>query len=141
VGRKRRRGHWCWCCERQRPNERFSGSGHARHLCKQCARLPKTEREVRQAIRDIDRIYRRRGKFWKKRPQLERFLNHSDERVRGHAQRALGPPDWLVAVWREEEEWEEQQAEMWGWQPDEASEEDQVTVDTAWSDDPREIPF
>ena len=31
-----------------RPNERFSGGNHPRHLCRECARLPAGEREYRR---------------------------------------------------------------------------------------------
>jgi len=32
-------------CGSLKPNEAFSGKGHRIHVCKQCARLPKEERE------------------------------------------------------------------------------------------------
>lgn len=36
-------GHWCWVCGRILANERFSGKGHARHICKECSKLPKED--------------------------------------------------------------------------------------------------
>ena len=36
-------GHWCRICERNRPNEKFSGKGHNQHICKECSRRPKNE--------------------------------------------------------------------------------------------------
>jgi hypothetical protein len=48
---KRRRGQFCWRCGRVRANERFSGKGHARHLCKDCEKLGSAELEARQAQR------------------------------------------------------------------------------------------
>jgi len=39
-------GHYCRVCGRVRANERFSGKGHRSHVCKDCARLPKGERQV-----------------------------------------------------------------------------------------------
>ena len=36
--KKKRQGHWCWYCRRVMSNERFSGKGHARHLCRECTR-------------------------------------------------------------------------------------------------------
>jgi len=42
---KKRRGHYCRICGRLRPNEAFSGRGHQTHICKNCAHLPKEERE------------------------------------------------------------------------------------------------
>jgi hypothetical protein len=37
-GQKQRRGHYCHVCCRYRANEKFSGKGHARHICKDCER-------------------------------------------------------------------------------------------------------
>lgn len=82
-----RRGHFCWCCGGIRPNEKFSGGGHARHLCRDCAKLGAAELAFRQAVRDIDRcvddwngVVRR-----KHRKSFERFLSHPDGRVRRYA--------------------------------------------------------
>ena len=41
----KRHGHYCRICGNLKPNEAFSGKGHRIHVCKQCARLPKEERE------------------------------------------------------------------------------------------------
>ena len=29
-------GHYCWACGCRRANEKFSGKGHARHICREC---------------------------------------------------------------------------------------------------------
>jgi hypothetical protein len=42
---KKRRGHFCRICGIRKPNEAFSGKGHRTHVCKNCAQLPKEERE------------------------------------------------------------------------------------------------
>jgi hypothetical protein len=55
---KRRRGHFCWSCGRSRPNESFSGRGHARHVCRECSKLGRDELEYRQAIQNVDRALR-----------------------------------------------------------------------------------
>ena len=39
----KKRGHFCWACHRHRANEKFSGKGHARHICKDCAREQRAE--------------------------------------------------------------------------------------------------
>ena len=36
--RKKQSGHYCRVCGRNRANEKFSGKGHARHICKDCER-------------------------------------------------------------------------------------------------------
>jgi hypothetical protein len=47
-------GHYCRICGRTHANEKFSGTGHAMHVCKECARKPKEERE---AIEQADEIF------------------------------------------------------------------------------------
>ena len=94
MGKKRHRGQWCWCCDRIRANERFSGKNHGRHLCRDCARLPLEERELRSAERDLERIYWRAGKFSRKRPIIARFLQHHHPWVPLLAEAMLQPPEW-----------------------------------------------
>lgn len=55
-------GHYCWICGRRRPNERFSGHRHARHICRECANEQKRARRDRneEAVREqaaIDGFY------------------------------------------------------------------------------------
>jgi len=47
-------GHFCRICGRSRPNERFGGRGHRRHVCQDCRRLP---REERDRIERLDELY------------------------------------------------------------------------------------
>jgi len=69
-----------------RPNEKFSGRQHSRHLCKDCARLGKEELDYRQAVRDLDRLLSAEGLLRRgKRRQLEEYLSHSSARVRAYA--------------------------------------------------------
>lgn len=37
------RGHYCKVCGQHKANERFSGKGHAAHICKECSRLTPAE--------------------------------------------------------------------------------------------------
>ena len=79
-----------------RANEKFSGSGHARHLCKDCARLGKEELAYRQAIRNLERLVTWEGFIpRKKRMQFRKYLEHEDERVRAYA-RQLEAADALA---------------------------------------------
>ncbi len=50
----KRRGHFCRICKSQLPNEAFSGKGHAQHVCRQCACMPK---DARGAIEHEDEIF------------------------------------------------------------------------------------
>jgi len=69
-----------------RANEKFSGRGHAQHLCKDCVRLGKEELAYRQAIRNLERLVTWEGIIpRKKREQFRKYLEHKDERVRVYA--------------------------------------------------------
>jgi len=46
-------GHYCRICGRIRPNEKFSGKGHRIHVCKECARIPKEERQAVELQEEI----------------------------------------------------------------------------------------
>jgi hypothetical protein len=46
--------HYCRICARGRRNEKFSGRGHRIHICKDCQRLP---RDQRDRIERIDELY------------------------------------------------------------------------------------
>lgn len=72
-----------------KPNERFSGAGHARHLCRDCSSLGAEELAYRQAARDIDRMIQwETGRVKRKqRNNFARLLRHPNERVRQYAQR------------------------------------------------------
>ena len=56
MGKKKRRGHYCYICGTYKANEKFSGSGHARHVCKECAALPQEKKNELQYINRIGRI-------------------------------------------------------------------------------------
>jgi hypothetical protein len=46
--------HYCRICERSRRNEKFSGREHRDHICKDCQRLP---RDQRDRIECMDELY------------------------------------------------------------------------------------
>jgi hypothetical protein len=48
---KKHQGHYCHVCGRYRANEKFSGKGHARHICKDCAREQKAAARQRRRER------------------------------------------------------------------------------------------
>ena len=43
-------GHYCWRCGRRRANEKFSGKGHAKHICKDCASEQRAEARKKRGI-------------------------------------------------------------------------------------------
>ena len=44
MARQKRHGWYCKVCGEYRANEKFSGKGHAAHICKDCARLSPEKR-------------------------------------------------------------------------------------------------
>ena len=99
MSQRHKSGHYCWSCDRMRANEKFSGRGHAQHLCKDCVRLGKEELAYRQAIRNLERLVTWEGIIpRKKREQFRKYLEHKDERVRVYARQieaadALNPAE------------------------------------------------
>lgn len=48
--KRKQQGHYCKICGRYRANEKFSGKGHAQHICKDCNReLQAQKREKKRA--------------------------------------------------------------------------------------------
>ena len=85
-----RQGHYCWSCGRQRPNEKFSGRNHSRHLCRDCSKLGREELEYRSALGNLDRCLTDEGMIRRKgRKQFEQFLEHENPRVRAVAEELL----------------------------------------------------
>lgn len=46
-------GHYCKVCGEHKANEKFSGKGHAAHICKACMKLTPAERSEEMTIRKI----------------------------------------------------------------------------------------
>jgi len=77
---KKPHGHFCYVCGERKPNEKFSGHGHAHHICRACQALPVAERNEMIAIRKIDNMAFRylseteikwlRGKMSDSRPEV-----------------------------------------------------------------------
>ena len=42
--------HYCKICGEYKANEKFSGKGHAAHICKECAKLPQEKRNEMQTV-------------------------------------------------------------------------------------------
>lgn len=95
AARRKRRGHFCWACARVLPNPRFSGAGHARHVCRECARLPTDELAYRQEVRNIDRMLDWSGRVRRKeKKSFERMLAHPMPRVRAYAEAIVSEAEW-----------------------------------------------
>lgn len=103
---KKRHGHYCWCCDRTRPNEQFSGKGHKRHLCRDCAQLGSEELEYQQALHDMERCVGTSGRVFKKRRrQFDTFLHHENPRIRIAAEELVADRKLVQEEWQQTE-WE-----------------------------------
>jgi len=102
---KKRSGHFCWSCERRRPNEKFSGRGHARHLCRDCVRLGAEELEYRSACRNLERCVTWTGLIRRKqRKTFQQYLEHNNPRVRALAEEILAEDQAARQLQAEERE-------------------------------------
>lgn len=82
--KRKSQGKTCIICGQRKSNESFSGGGHAKNICKKCARLSKGERDERVLINRIENIgLRMDRKKWK---WLEEMRNDPRENVRRAAE-------------------------------------------------------
>lgn len=101
----KRRGHFCWCCGRNLANEKFSGKGHKRHLCRECMRLGPEELKYQQALRNMEKCVSDEGHVFKRRrKEFDTYLQHEDPRIRAAAGSMLRPYDDFVEDW-DQPEW------------------------------------
>ena len=52
----KKHGHYCKVCGEYKSNEKFSGKGHASHICKTCVKLPsevKAEQETLNRLMNL----------------------------------------------------------------------------------------
>jgi len=82
-----------------RPNERFSGGGHKRHVCRDCSRLGPAELAVRQKIRNLERLLHDGLVPRKRRIIFQRALQDPEPRVRAYAQEMLAHTDIERLIW------------------------------------------
>ncbi len=53
-------GHYCKICGERKANEKFTGKGHARHICKECQSLPDEVKADMVRCNDVMRLF---GKY------------------------------------------------------------------------------
>ena len=66
-------GHYCKVCGEYKANERFSGRGHAAHICKKCAALPAAQRSEDMTLTKLWNLP------WQLSAQQRDWLNVSDQ--------------------------------------------------------------
>lgn len=66
--KNRSHGHYCKICGKYKANEKFSGKGHAVHICKACSSLSAAEKAEAMTLNRLlhmsDRRLNERDKKW-----------------------------------------------------------------------------
>ncbi|GHV49142.1 hypothetical protein FACS1894181_07240 [Bacteroidia bacterium] len=75
--KRKHQGHYCTVCGERKANEKFSGSGHAKHICKKCSALPFARRNELQRINRIGGIGM---KFFIPKDKLELLKKYAGDR-------------------------------------------------------------
>ena len=74
--------HYCRICDRGRPNEKFTGRGHRDHICKDCQRLPRSEREQIERMDELSGFLEQSNISAKNIARLEILIHHNDHEVK-----------------------------------------------------------
>jgi hypothetical protein len=81
--------HYCRICDRCRANEKFSGRGHRDHICKDCQRLPREERDRIDRLNEVDNFLSQSHISPKNIARLQVLTQHASVEVRELAQLVL----------------------------------------------------
>lgn len=91
MSKKKLPGHYCKICGERKANEKFSGKGHAAHICKECAALPQEKKNELQILNRIENIA---GKYPRSKADWELLRKYANStkypEVRGFARSVLG---------------------------------------------------
>lgn len=66
----KRQGHYCKVCGEYKANEKFSGKGHASHICKECAKLPPEAQAEQMTLNRLHTLP------WRLSKEQRRWLNN-----------------------------------------------------------------
>ena len=73
-------GHYCSICGEYKANEKFSGSGHKEHICKECmSSFSKAERTKAKTIERLDYLPWRKLKQGQKAFLMEKLKDEDDD--------------------------------------------------------------
>ena len=88
--KKKNQGHYCRICGEYLPNEKFSGKGHAQHVCKVCLSLPQDVQADMERCNEIEKIISKYPMSRQDRELLERYaLLYQDKDSGKYAQEIL----------------------------------------------------
>lgn len=78
-------GHYCRFCNRSKPNESFSGKGHKVHICRDCFKIPKKEREIIEQQEELFRFLKQSHISKKNKRRLNDLSQSEDSTIREYA--------------------------------------------------------
>ncbi len=73
--------HYCRICGRSRPNEQFTGRGHRTHICKECARIPRAERDRSERLDELHGFLQQSRISARNVVRLKILAGHGDSEV------------------------------------------------------------
>lgn len=77
MKKKNKHGWYCKICGRFRPNEKFSGKGHAQHICKDCQRQIHEEKLTKKQVLKKEKA----TTYEQLSPQVESLIKDVDNHV------------------------------------------------------------
>lgn len=96
---KKRNGHYCVVCASVFSNEKFSGKGHSRHICKKCSKKSSKEQDEQIKINKIYSMIRFMNLSRNNKKGLNKYLNDDSKRVR--EQRIIPLAKSLIVILQE----------------------------------------
>ncbi len=109
---KKRNGHYCVVCASVLPNEKFSGKGHSRHICKKCSKKSSEEQDEQIKINKIYGMIRFMNLSKNNKKQLDKYLNDDSKRVREAAKSVIEEFEELKRIRKEDDQLVEKIASM-----------------------------
>jgi hypothetical protein len=74
--------HYCRICGRSRANEKFSGRGHRDHICKDCQRLPRDQRDHIERMDELCGFLEQSNISSKNIARLEILAQHTSSEIK-----------------------------------------------------------
>lgn len=85
MPKKKRDGHYCKICGEYKANEKFSGKGHAAHICKKCSQLSAAAKAEVMTLNQLENfpvgILNRKDELW-----LENCIHSDNSEIAGLAE-------------------------------------------------------
>ena len=109
---KKRNGHYCVVCSSVLPNEKFSGKGHSRHICKKCSKKSAAEQDEQIKVNKIYGMTRFMNLSRNNKKQLDKYLNDDSKKVRKAAKSVIEEFEGLERIRKKDDQLVEKIASM-----------------------------